>query len=112
VTRLGEERDGTELARAIVTLGETLGLEVVAEGIEFEHQLQGLLDIGCVAGQGYYWAKPALLKEIEFSHQARLRRKLLEKLPRELETSPTGRFRLPRLDAFQLGLAATGSDER
>ena len=112
VTRLGEERDGTELARAIVTLGETLGLEVVAEGIEFEHQLQGLLDIGCVAGQGYYWAKPALLKEIEFSHQARLRRKLLEKLPRELETSPTGRFRLPRLDAFELGLAATGSDER
>jgi diguanylate cyclase (GGDEF)-like protein/PAS domain S-box-containing protein len=114
VTRLGEERDGTELARAIVTLGDTLGLEVVAEGIEFEHQLQGLIDIGCVAGQGYYWSRPALLEEIEFSHQARLRRQVLESLPGEAETSATGRFRVPRFASLVdlSALPATGSDGR
>jgi predicted signal transduction protein with EAL and GGDEF domain len=111
VTRLGEERDGTELARAIVTLGDTLGLEVVAEGIELEHQLQGLLEIGCVAGQGYYWSKPALLHEIEYSHQAKLRRRLIESLPGPAETSATGRFRIPDFSAVP-ELAATGSDGR
>jgi diguanylate cyclase (GGDEF)-like protein/PAS domain S-box-containing protein len=112
VTRLGEERDGTELARAIIMLGETLGLEVVAEGIELEHQLQGLVDIGCVAGQGYYWSKPAMLYEIEYSHQTRLRRRLLEDLPDSAETSATGRFQIPQFVDPGEELAATGTYRR
>jgi EAL domain-containing protein (putative c-di-GMP-specific phosphodiesterase class I) len=112
VTRLGEERDGTELARAIIMLGETLGLEVVAEGIELEHQLQGLVDIGCVAGQGYYWSKPARLYESEYSHQTRLRRRLLEDLPDSAETSATGRFQIPQFVDPGEELAATGTYRR
>jgi EAL domain-containing protein (putative c-di-GMP-specific phosphodiesterase class I) len=109
VERLGHEKDGTELARAIVTLGETLGLEVVAEGIEYEHQVRQLMDLGCVAGQGFYYSKPALLREIEYSHQAKLRKALARDLPPEATVSATGRFQRPRLEDFQLDLDPTGS---
>jgi len=109
VQRLGEERDGTELARAIITLGETLGLEVVAEGIEYEHQLRELVDLGCVAGQGYYYSRPALLREIEYSHHAKLRRAYVRDLPPEAGTSATGRFQRPEFPedlGIDLGAAA------
>jgi diguanylate cyclase (GGDEF)-like protein/PAS domain S-box-containing protein len=109
VQRLGEEKDGTELARAIITLGETLGLEVVAEGIEYEHQLRQLIELGCVAGQGFYYSKPALLKEIEYSHHARLRQTVARDLPPETLVSATGRFKRPDFKDFPLELEATGS---
>ena len=38
-----EQDDGPELARAVVMLGETLGLETVAEGVEHEEQVAKLL---------------------------------------------------------------------
>jgi diguanylate cyclase (GGDEF)-like protein/PAS domain S-box-containing protein len=46
------------LARAIVTLGQTLGLETVAEGVETAEQLAALRELGCQLGQGYYFARP------------------------------------------------------
>jgi len=42
-----------ELVRVIVAMGEALGLEVVAEGIETDEQLAFLQEIGCATGQGY-----------------------------------------------------------
>ena len=56
VSRLTEAGDGPELARAVVMLGDTLGLETVAEGIEQEDQVAELLELGCVAGQGFLFA--------------------------------------------------------
>ena len=56
VSRLTEQDGGPELARAVVMLGATLGLETVAEGIENEDQVAALLDLGCVAGQGFLFA--------------------------------------------------------
>jgi EAL domain-containing protein (putative c-di-GMP-specific phosphodiesterase class I) len=46
------------LATAVVALGETFELSVVAEGIEFPDQLSTLRELGCELGQGYYFAKP------------------------------------------------------
>src|SRR4029079_11021628 len=46
------------LAAAIVSLGETLNLQVVAEGIEMPEQLSSLLSLGCELGQGFFFAKP------------------------------------------------------
>lgn len=40
------------IIRTILLLGQNLGLEVVAEGIETEVQLRGLRGIGCEFGQG------------------------------------------------------------
>jgi EAL domain-containing protein (putative c-di-GMP-specific phosphodiesterase class I) len=47
VSRLTAQDEGPELARAVVMLGETLGLETVAEGIEHEDQVSNLLALGC-----------------------------------------------------------------
>ncbi len=46
------------IARAIVDLGRTLGLQVIAEGIEHAEQARSLSDIGCRLGQGYLFARP------------------------------------------------------
>ncbi len=52
--------DGTnaEIVNTIVMLAHNLGLNVVAEGIEEDYQLQHLYSIGCDFAQGYYFAKP------------------------------------------------------
>jgi EAL domain-containing protein (putative c-di-GMP-specific phosphodiesterase class I) len=46
------------LATAVVSLGETLNLEVVAEGIELSEQWNTLRDLGCDKGQGFFFARP------------------------------------------------------
>ena len=47
-----------DLSSAVVALGSTLALEVVAEGIEFDEQLSRLRDLGCELGQGFHFAAP------------------------------------------------------
>ena len=44
--------------RAIIELGQALGLEVIAEGIERADQIRPLRDLGCRFGQGYLYARP------------------------------------------------------
>ena len=46
------------LASAVLWLGETFELEVVAEGIEFPEQSVTLRELGCDTGQGFYFARP------------------------------------------------------
>ncbi len=46
------------VAAAIVQLGQTLRMEVVAEGLEDADQLQALNDLACPLGQGYHFARP------------------------------------------------------
>ena len=46
---------------------DTLGLDTVAEGIEFEPQVSALLELGCVAGQGFLFAKAGPLEALSES---------------------------------------------
>jgi diguanylate cyclase (GGDEF)-like protein/PAS domain S-box-containing protein len=46
------------LASAVLGLGETFELEVVAEGIEYIEQSTTLRELGCETGQGFYFARP------------------------------------------------------
>jgi diguanylate cyclase (GGDEF)-like protein len=46
------------VVRAVLALAATLGLEVIAEGIETPEQRQQLIDLGCVYGQGFLFALP------------------------------------------------------
>jgi len=46
------------IVRAIMTLTQSLGKNVIAEGIETSEQLQYLRSLGCTYGQGHYFAKP------------------------------------------------------
>jgi diguanylate cyclase (GGDEF)-like protein len=56
----GVTREGTDRAiiRVVIQLAESLGLSVVAEGIETEEQATAVLQLGCPAMQGYYFARP------------------------------------------------------
>ena len=92
VEQLGSLEEGAGLARSIITLGDTLGLEVVAEGIELEQQQRELIELGCVAGQGYYYSKPALLHELEYSIHMKRRRTMADTLPQGARFTATGRF--------------------
>jgi EAL domain-containing protein (putative c-di-GMP-specific phosphodiesterase class I) len=52
------------LARVIVDLGATLGMQVVAEGIESTEQLERLRELGTELGQGYLLGRPVNASEI------------------------------------------------
>jgi len=46
------------LTAAIIALGNSLTLDVVAEGIERPEQVTSLRDLGCELGQGFLFARP------------------------------------------------------
>ena len=58
VGRLGQEAEDTAIVQAVITLAKTLGLEVVAEGVERLEQLAPLREMECDLVQGYYFARP------------------------------------------------------
>lgn len=64
VTGLKEQSDSRALCAAIVTMAHTLGLRVVAEGIEYERQRELLAAMGCDLGQGYLFSRPISPEEL------------------------------------------------
>jgi len=58
VSGLGIEVDDSSIVEAVIHLGHSLGLSVVAEGVETPLQLQRLRDLGADQGQGYLFSKP------------------------------------------------------
>ena len=92
VSRLTEQDDGPELARAVVMLGETLGLETVAEGIEHEDQVAKLLELGCVAGQGFLFAPSSSLEAVTAMPFAARRAERRTALSLHDRLTATGRF--------------------
>jgi diguanylate cyclase (GGDEF)-like protein/PAS domain S-box-containing protein len=58
VKGLGEKATDTRLVRMIIDLCHTLGVEVLAEGVETSEQAALLREMGCDVGQGYYFAGP------------------------------------------------------
>jgi diguanylate cyclase (GGDEF)-like protein len=55
VTREGADR---AIVRLVINLADSLGLSVVAEGIETEEQANAVLQLGCAVRQGYLFARP------------------------------------------------------
>lgn len=58
VSRIDSDKETHEIVRIIVMLAHSLGLEVVAEGVETERQMSLLGTIGCERAQGYLFSKP------------------------------------------------------
>jgi diguanylate cyclase (GGDEF)-like protein/PAS domain S-box-containing protein len=52
------DRDSQLIVSSILSLARSFGMDVVAEGIEDEEQLEELRTMGCPCGQGFYFAKP------------------------------------------------------
>ena len=93
VSRLTNSESGPELARAVITLGETLGLDTVAEGIEMEVQVAALLGLGCVAGQGFLFAKAGSLAQLSESPFVAIRNSHWTAQAAREDLSATGRFK-------------------
>jgi diguanylate cyclase (GGDEF)-like protein len=53
-----ESDEGAAIARAIIAMAHSLGLAVVAEGIETEQQIELLFDLGCTTMQGFLLSRP------------------------------------------------------
>lgn len=58
VDGLPEDKKALALVETVMILGSKLGFQVLAEGIETPAQLRDLIQAGCLAGQGYLFAKP------------------------------------------------------
>ena len=64
VMDLGIDNQDHAINRAIIQIAHSMGLSVVAEGIENTDQLKFLIDEGCDFGQGYLFSKPVEAHEI------------------------------------------------
>ncbi|MGH7749147.1 MAG: putative bifunctional diguanylate cyclase/phosphodiesterase, partial [Candidatus Dormibacteria bacterium] len=58
VDGIAEDPQKRAFAQAIVRLGRTLELDLVAEGVEHAEQRDHLLELGCQMAQGYFFARP------------------------------------------------------
>ncbi|WP_299772614.1 EAL domain-containing protein [uncultured Pseudoteredinibacter sp.] len=54
-----------EICISLCALSRNLGLEIIAEGVEREDQIQALLDVGCTKMQGYFLSYPLSITELE-----------------------------------------------
>lgn len=64
IMSIPKDKDDTQIASTIITMAHSLGIDVVAEGIETEEQLEYLNTLNCARGQGYYLSKPQPAKAI------------------------------------------------
>ena len=58
------EKTDRAIVLTIIAMAETLGLTVVAEGVEQQQQFEALAEMGCALFQGYLFGKPAPLPEL------------------------------------------------
>ena len=65
VQDIGTDADDTAIAQAVIALGHSLQLRVLAEGVESSAQLAFLRGAGCDEVQGYYLSKPVPAEEFE-----------------------------------------------
>ena len=65
IAGLGAAAEDAAVVAALVELGHALGLDVVAEGVETEAQLDQLRELGCDAAQGYAIGRPVSGEQLE-----------------------------------------------
>ncbi|WP_458097520.1 EAL domain-containing protein [Roseomonas sp. WA12] len=127
VRSMGESRDSRKIVGAVISLGQSLGSAVVAEGVETESQAETLSRLGCDFAQGWLYGRPVPAEEVPAVLRARgeaaqepLHRHLsadqrLGKLEAAYAAAPTGLLFLDRTlrvlganrhCASQLGLEA------
>jgi len=65
-----EDPDSCAIVQAILSMGHSLGMEIIAEGVETEAQYRFLSQHGCKAFQGFHFARPQALPEFCAMQQA------------------------------------------
>jgi diguanylate cyclase (GGDEF)-like protein/PAS domain S-box-containing protein len=65
IAGLATSSDDAAIVRATLSLAESMGLEVTAEGVETEQQRAGLLALGCERAQGFLFSQAITAAELE-----------------------------------------------
>lgn len=58
IKNIQNNQDDAAICEALVKLSRSLGMQIVAEGVETDHQRDILKTLGCFAHQGYFYSKP------------------------------------------------------
>ncbi len=69
-----------EIASSIIALGQNMHLQVIAEGVETEEQMEFLRSKGCNEAQGFLFSRPVPAEEMKKSFQEIVSRKVVTKL--------------------------------
>jgi EAL domain-containing protein (putative c-di-GMP-specific phosphodiesterase class I)/heme-degrading monooxygenase HmoA len=64
VLAMGADDRSDAIVTGALALGDRLGLQVVAEGVEDEQTALALRERGCAVGQGYFWSRPVPADEV------------------------------------------------
>ena len=65
VRAIGDDANNLAITRSIINLGHTLGLTVVAEGLETPRQAEFLRSLDCDFGQGFLFSRPLPAEAVE-----------------------------------------------
>ena len=65
IDEIEHDENDVEITKAIIAMSHSLGLEVLAEGVEKESQLKILKKLNCERYQGYYFSKPVPAEEFQ-----------------------------------------------
>lgn len=66
VSQIGEEDHDVAIVDAIISMAKSLGLQVIAEGVEQKEHISYLKQKGCYEYQGYYFSKPVPAELVNF----------------------------------------------
>lgn len=70
VSRVIDSEKHASIIRASIELARSLGLKVVAEGVETEEQLNALTALGCQIFQGFFFGRPTPLNQLQASYSS------------------------------------------
>ncbi len=87
ISPMSESKESRNLVNNLIRMGHDLGVEIVAEGVEDENQLNILKEYGCDFIQGYYYSPP---------------------VPAEEFTKLVGQFEVSRVESELVGFRAAG----
>jgi c-di-GMP-specific phosphodiesterase len=65
VRNLEDDPSAQAVATAVISIGQSLGMTVVSEGVETEKQVRLLQQLGCHVGQGFLFGRPMLAAQLE-----------------------------------------------
>lgn len=64
ISDINKDENANKLVATIISIAHSLGLEVVAEGVEEKYQADHLIELGCEYLQGYYFSRPIPRNEV------------------------------------------------